>query len=112
MKIKQNYLKVGLVLTALTLLPLAYPAMAGDQVPYKGKEVGVITTVTFNFPFDVKRQTAEGEATHVGHYTLTGDFVVDVRTGVGKGTFTTRERDSDRAFSTEPERVISSSATD
>ncbi len=33
MKMRQNYLKVGLVLTALTLLPLAYPAMAGDQIP-------------------------------------------------------------------------------
>ncbi len=36
MKIKQNYFKVGLVLTALALLPLPYPAMAGDEVPYKG----------------------------------------------------------------------------
>ena len=33
MKMRQNYLKVGLVLTALTLLVLARPAMAGDQIP-------------------------------------------------------------------------------
>ena len=44
MKIKQSYLKVGLVLTALTLLPLAHPAIAGDEVPYKGKEVGDVTS--------------------------------------------------------------------
>ena len=47
MKIKQSYLKVGLVLTALTLLPLAHPAIAGDEVPYKGKEVGAITKGSF-----------------------------------------------------------------
>jgi hypothetical protein len=111
MKIKQNYLKVGLVLTALTLLPLAYPAMAGDQVPYKGKEVGVITTVTFHFPFDVKRQTAEGEATHVGHYTLTGDFVVDVRTGVGTGTFTMTAANGDMLFLDSEAHVVPTDLT-
>jgi hypothetical protein len=98
MKIKQNYLKVGLVLTALTLLPLAYPAMAGDLVPFKGKEAGVITSLSFHFPFDVKSQTAEGEATQVGHYTLTGSFVVDVRFGTGAGTFTMTAANGDLLF--------------
>jgi len=81
MERKQNHLKVGLVLAALALLPLAHPAMAEEQVPFDGIEVGAITTVSFHFPFDVKSQTAEGEATHVGHYTMTGEFVVDVRRG-------------------------------
>ena len=70
MKIKQNYLKVGLVLTALTLLPLAHPAMAGDEVPYKGKEVGAITKGAFQFPFSHQSTVAEGEATLIGHRTL------------------------------------------
>jgi len=98
MKIKQNYLKVGLVLTALALLPLAYPGMAEEQVPFEGVEVGAITTVSFQFPFDGKKQTAEGEATHVGHYTLTGDFVVDLRFGTAAGTFTMTAANGDTLF--------------
>jgi len=100
MKIKQNYFKVGLVLTALTLLPLAYPAMAGDEVPYKGKEVGAITRGAFQFPFSHQSTAAEGEATYIGHYTLTGNFVVDVRSGTATGVFTLIAANGDKLFST------------
>jgi len=98
MKIKQNYLKVGLVLTALTLLPLAHPAMAGDEVPYKGKEVGAITKGAFQFPFSHQSTAAEGEATYIGHYTLTGNFVVDVRFGTATGVFTLIAANGDMLF--------------
>jgi hypothetical protein len=98
MKIKQNCLIAGLVLTALTLLASADPAMAGDQVPFKGKETGVITSLSFQFPFDMKGQTAEGEATQIGHYTLTGEFAVDVRLGGGTGTFTMTAANGDMIF--------------
>ncbi len=98
MKIKQNYLKVGLVLTALTLLPLAYPAMAGDEVPYKGKEVGAITKGAFQFPFSHQSTVAEGEATLIGHHTLPGDFVVDVRFGTATGVFTLIAANGDMLF--------------
>jgi hypothetical protein len=40
MTIKQNSLKVGRVLTGLTLLPLTDPALAKDQVPFEGVELG------------------------------------------------------------------------
>ena len=63
MKIKQNYLKVGLVLAALTLPALAYPAMAKDQVPFKGAEVGETTAGGFDFPFATILDSSEGEAT-------------------------------------------------
>ena len=98
MRIKQNYLKVGLVLTALTLLPLAYPAMAGDEVPYKGEEVGAITKGSFQFPFSHQSTVAEGEATLIGHYTLAGNFVVDVRTGTATGVFTLTAANEDMLF--------------
>ena len=98
MKIKRNYLNVGLVLTALALLPLAHPALAEEQVPFEGVEVGTITDVSFHFPFAVKSQTAEGEATHLGHYTLTGDFVVDVRFGTATGVFTLTAANGDKLF--------------
>ncbi len=98
MKIKQTYLKVGLLLTALTLLPLAYPAMAGDEVPYKGKEVGAVTKGAFQFPFSHQSTVAEGEATLIGHYTLPGDFVVDVRSGTATGVFTLIAANGDMLF--------------
>ncbi len=88
MKSKQNYLKTGLLLTALALLAFVSPAMAKDQVPFKGIEVGAFSDVSFQFPFGVDRATAEGEATHIGHYTLIGDFVANVLFGTAAGTFT------------------------
>ena len=72
MKIKQNYLKVGLVVTAFTLLALAYTALAEDQVPFEGVEVGADTAGPFDFPFASILDTSEGEATHLGHFTKTG----------------------------------------
>jgi hypothetical protein len=98
MKTKRNYLNAGLMLAALTLLPLAHPAMAGDQVPYKAEEVGVVTKGAFQFPFAHESTVAEGEATHLGRYTLTGDFVVDVRSGIATGVFTLTAANGDKLF--------------
>ena len=100
MKIKQNFFKSGLLLTAVTILALARPAMAGDQVPFKGEETGVITTVSFHFPLDTKAIVAEGEATQFGHYTLMADFVVDVRFGSATGTYTITTANGDMLFLT------------
>ncbi len=111
MKIKQNYLKVGLVMTALTLVALVHTAMAGDQVPYKGKEAGTITSVSFQFPFSVKSQTAEGEATQLGHYTLAEDFVVDVRFGTATGVATLTADNGDMLFLTVQGHVIPTDPT-
>ena len=100
MKIKQNYLKVGLVLTALTLLPLAYRAMAKDQVPFKGVEVGALSFVSFDFPFSTILCTAEGDATYLGHYAVTGILVVNVLTATATGTFTMTAANGDKLFTT------------
>ena len=86
------------MLTTLTLLPLGHPAMAGDRVPYKGKEVGIVTKGTFQFPFAHESTAAEGEATHIGHYTMVGDFVVDVRLGTATGLFTLTAANGDKLF--------------
>jgi len=100
MKINRNYMKVSLVLTALALLPLAYPAMAGDEVPFKGKEAGAIISdvLPFAFPFAFDRMTATGEATHIGHYTLTGDFVANVIFGTAVATFMITAANGDMLF--------------
>ena len=106
MKIKQNCLKVGLVLTALTLLPLAYPAMAKDQVPFKGVEVGALSAGPFEFPFATIFCTAEGDATYLGHYTVTGTLVVNVLTATATGTFTMTAANGDKLFSTMQGSVV------
>ena len=86
MNSKQNPFKAGLLLTALTLLTLAYPAMAGDQVPFKGKEIYVDSTpLSFNFPFASNLTTGEGRATHLGHYTIVGVTVINVTTASATG---------------------------
>ena len=101
MKTKPNYLKVGLVLTALTLLPLAYPAMAKDQAPFKGVEVGSLSYESGDGnPFITVHCAAEGEATYLGHYTVTGTLVVDGRDSTARGTFTMTAANGDKLFST------------
>ena len=89
----------GIMLASLIAgLALACPAMAGDQVPYKGEEVGVVTGGSFQFPFGHLSTAAQGEATHIGHYTLTGDFVVDVRFGTATGVYTLTAANGDMLF--------------
>ena len=101
---KRNYLKVGLVLTTFTLLALAYPALAEDQVPFEGVEVGADTAGPFDFPFASILDTSEGEASHLGHFTKTGIIRIDVtsETGIGAvtGTFTLTAANGDVLFLT------------
>jgi hypothetical protein len=81
MKIKQNFLKIGLMLTALTLLPVAYPAMAEDQVPFKGALEGVDTGIPQVPPFASVTVEAAGNATQLGNFTYLGQFTVNTTTG-------------------------------
>jgi hypothetical protein len=100
MRIKQDYLNVGLVLTALALLPLAHPAMAEEEVPFKGVEVGTLSAASFDFPFATILNVAEGEATQFGHYTVTGIVVVNVLSSTATGTFTMTAANGDMLFIT------------
>src|SRR6187401_2202706 len=88
MKIKQNYFKAGLVLTALCLLTRTHSAMAEDQVPFKGVEVGAASSGGFEFPFAIILDTSEGEATHLGHFTKIGIIRIDVTSATGIGSVT------------------------
>jgi hypothetical protein len=60
--------------------------------------VGIVTKQTFQFPFSYNSVVAEGEATHLGHYTLIGDFVVDVRFATGTGVYTLTAANGDMLF--------------
>jgi hypothetical protein len=101
MKTKQNCLKVGLLLTTLSLISLVYPAMADDHlIPFKGNEAGAIISdvLPIAFPFVFDGATAVGEATHLGHYTLNGDIVANVIFGTAVGTFTMTAANGDMPF--------------
>lgn len=100
MKMKQNSLKVSLSLAALTLLPLAYSAMAGAEVPFKGVEVGGLTGGPFNFPIVTIFCAGEGEATHLGHFTVTGEYFVNVLDATATGAFTITAANGDQLFIT------------
>jgi hypothetical protein len=69
------------VLAALTLSGLA---TAGQQVPFKGRSSGVVETTTCPDPplndtdFVCTIVDGEGEATHLGHFTVTAHVVIDL----------------------------------
>jgi hypothetical protein len=95
---KHAVLKPGLVVATLTLLALAQPASAESQFSIKGNEAGAVSLHSFQFPFHYESISAQGNASHIGRYTLTGDFAVDVRVGISTGVFTLTTPDGDMLF--------------
>jgi hypothetical protein len=99
MSVKLNSLKSG-VSAALILLWVAYPVVAKDQVPFKGIEVGGLSPGPFNFPIATILREAEGEATHLGRFTVTGEYFVNVLDASATGTFTITAANGDQLFIT------------
>ena len=98
MKIKQSipfYVVASLV--AAAMISRTTPASAGDQVPFKGVVSGSVISVT---PLDECHQLAEavngGNATQLGRFTGTAEFVLDVcnLTYIGSYVFTAANGDS------------------
>jgi hypothetical protein len=79
---------LAVILAVLAILATPCPTRADEQVPFKGKDVGAITLTDFSFPFATFGSQAEGEATHLGHFRLSGQVVIDVTTGLATGDFT------------------------
>jgi len=76
---KQRLYWFSVLVAVLAALTLSAPAMAaGQQVPFKGRSSGVVTVTNIAYPFVTTRVVGEGEATHLGHFTLTAEAVVDV----------------------------------
>ena len=98
---KRNWTTAGLGLTVLALLVLPRPVLAEDQLRIKGQETGAVFPGAFQFPFHYESLAATGKANHLGHYTLTGNFAVDVRVGMSTGTFTLSTHAGDELFLTE-----------
>jgi hypothetical protein len=101
MKTKRNWTAGGLALTVLALLVLPGPVLAEDQLQIKGQETGAVFPGAFQFPFHYESLAATGNASHLGRYTLTGNFAVDVRVGRSTGVFTLSTPGGDELFLTE-----------
>jgi hypothetical protein len=92
-----------MALTAvLGALALAGSAMAGDQVPFKGKSSGVVQTVGFNPVTGTisTHATGTGEATHLGKFTLVADVTIQPSEGFVMGTYTLTAANGDKLFLT------------
>jgi hypothetical protein len=90
------------ILTAvLAALILSGPATgAATQVPFKGQSSGVVTAVGFDPVAGIAytRVEGEGQATHLGRFTVTGDVAVTVATGIPLGTWTLTAANGDMLF--------------
>ena len=78
---------------------LAGPAAAGNQVPFKGQSSGAVTTVGFDPDLGVVfvHGEGQGEATHLGLFTVTADVSIYVLTPnfvvIGNWTYVTANGD-------------------
>ena len=74
---KRYSFAASLGLALVVVLGLTGPAAAQEQVPFKGSLQGVVTITPLNPPVLSVLVKAAGNATHLGHYTLTYQVVVD-----------------------------------
>ena len=106
---KQRWYGVGTLLAVLAVLTLSAPALATvEQLPFKGRSSGVVTTTGFD-PVAMIASThveGQGQATHLGQFTVTGDVDVNVVTGIAEGTWTLTAANGDRLFLTMTGRGI------
>jgi hypothetical protein len=87
---KQRLDRISFLVTALAALALSGPARAGQTVPFKDTSSGVVETVGFSYPYLTTLVVGEGNATHLGHFTVTAVVIVDVSTpcGAAEGDWT------------------------
>jgi hypothetical protein len=98
MKTKQYILRYfALILVAVAMILVTPPTSARDQVPFRGVVSGQVISIT---PLDECNQLTEavngGNATHLGRFTGTAQFVLDVcdLTYVGSYVFTAANGDT------------------
>jgi hypothetical protein len=100
-------LQLGVVLltAAIAVSASAKPGGASGHdgcvsVPFKGKSSGVNETVGFDPVAGVAfgHLEGEGQATHLGSFTVTADVAVNVATGIPQGTWTFTAANGDELF--------------
>ena len=99
---KQRLYRFRALAAVLAALTLSGPATAGEQVPFKGQSSGVVTTVGFDPVAGIVyvHGVGEGEATHLGHFSVTGDVKIHLATGIVLGTYTLTAANGDMLFLT------------
>ena len=98
---KQRLSWFSVIVAVLAALTLSGPTMAaGQQAPFKGRSSGVVTAVGFDPVAGIAytRVEGQGQATHLGRFTQTGDATVDVATGNARGTWTLTAANGDMLF--------------
>ena len=98
---KQRLYWLCVVTAVLAALMLSGSAMAaGTPVPFKGRSSGAVTTVGIDPVAGLvyTHAAGQGQATHLGHFTQTGDTTVDLVTGNARGTWTLTAANGDRLF--------------
>src|SRR5207249_4182621 len=98
---KQRLYWFSILVAVLAALTLSAPAMAaGQPVPFKARSSGVVTTVGFDPVAGIAyaRVEGQGQATHLGRFTETGDAAVDLATGNARGTWTLTAANGDMLF--------------
>ncbi len=99
MTLTKTCISACLLITALNCPSLSLAG--GEQLVIKGREIYVDSTpISFAFPFSSALSTAEGKATHLGHYTIVGVLTVDVTTATATGIFRLTTEDGDILFLT------------
>jgi hypothetical protein len=100
---KQRLYRFSILVALLAALTLSGPAMAAEQqAPFKGRSSGVVSAVGFDPVAGIAytRVERQGQATHLGRFTVTGDVAVDVATGNARGTWTLTAANGDMLFLT------------
>ena len=84
---KQRLYGFRILTAVLAALTLSGSAIAGEQVTFKGGSSGVVTAVGFDPVAQIAYTHLEGQgqATHLGHFTVTGNVAVKVATGIPLG---------------------------
>jgi hypothetical protein len=99
---KQRLYGIKVLATILAMLAVSGAANAGKLEPFKGTSRGVVTNVGFDPANGIAyaHGSGEGEATHLGRFTTTGDVSVDLATGIVLGTYTLTAANGDMLFLT------------
>jgi hypothetical protein len=64
---------------ALTVLGLAAPVAAAEQVPFRGRFVGIAAVVSIDFPIVNAMASGTGDATHLGRFTFEHPHAVNLQ---------------------------------
>jgi hypothetical protein len=77
----------SLALAVVVVLGLTGPAAAGDQAPFKGCYEGDVTVTPLTPPFIKVVVDADGNATHLGQFTLDIPHKVNLSNSTAVGTY-------------------------